>query len=136
MRYLVLFALAACGAKPPVVSWVSTGTGLTERITLASNGRGSYVSVSNGAVDKDERLELTGDQFGELKELFRSKHACELAHDPAYTPVPDESSVTLELSFPDLRCKVTLWDIEWQHQAREIVETMRSMRPLRVKKGR
>ncbi|HEU4735228.1 MAG TPA: hypothetical protein VFT22_45365 [Kofleriaceae bacterium] len=136
MKHLLLIALAACGSRPPVVTWASGGTSVTERITIASNGQGHYLSVNNGTVDKDERLELTKDQLDELKELLRSHHACELAHDPAYTPVANEGTVTLELSFPDLRCKVMLWDLEWQHQARDIVETMHSMRPLRPKKVR
>jgi hypothetical protein len=136
VKYLLLLALAACGSRPPVITWASSGTVVTERIVLANNGNGQYTSMTGGAVDKDERLSLTTDQFNELVEMLRSRHACQLAHDPAYTPVPNESTITLELALPDLRCKVELWDLEWQRQARDIFETMRSMRPLRPKKAR
>ena len=50
----------------------------------------------------------------------------------AYKPVAGEAKISLELAFPDQRCKVALWDLEWQRgPAKEITETMRSMRPLR-----
>jgi hypothetical protein len=53
-----------------------------------------------------------------------------MTHDPAYTPVANEGQTTVELSIDDLQCTVTLYDLEWQRKAKNIVETMRSMRPL------
>lgn len=106
--------------------------GITERIEITSSGEGTYMRTSNGTQDKKEQVILTKDQFHELTELFRAQHACELAHDPTYTPAPDEGQTTLELAFPDQHCKIVLWDVEWQRGgAREITETMHSMRPLR-----
>jgi hypothetical protein len=81
---------------------------------------------------KEQRVQLTRDQIDELEELLRTRRACELAHDPAYTPSPEEAQTTLELAFPDQHCKVVLWSTEWQQgRAKDIAETMRSMRPLR-----
>src|SRR5262245_24571697 len=134
MRYLPLLAitLAACGPKQPVVTWARTGTGVTERIELLSSGDGNYTSSING-VDKNERVVLSKDQVNELDELLRSKRACELSHDPAYTPGPEEGQTTLELAFPGLTCKVVMSTFEWQQgSAKEIAETMQSMRPLRL----
>jgi hypothetical protein len=128
-------ALAACGPNPPVVKWARTGTSVTERIELKSSGDGSYISTLNGIEDKNERVILTKEQVEELAELLRSKHACELAHDPAYTPAPEEGEITLELAFPDLHCKIVLWALEWQQpRAKDIAETMQSMKPLRVQR--
>lgn len=132
MRYLSLIALVACTPKHPVVTWGSSSMGMSERIEIAGDAQGSYTHTTNGVEDKNERLSFTNDQFRELIELFRTQHACELAHDPTYTPVPDEGQTTLELAFPDQHCKIVLWDAEWQRgPAREITETMHSMRPLR-----
>lgn len=104
---------------------------VTERIELGSSGDGSYTSALGGAQEKSERLTLTRDQFAELEELFRTQKACQLAHDPSYTPGPEEGQTTLELAFPDQHCTVVMWNAEWQRgSAREITETMHSMRPL------
>jgi hypothetical protein len=133
VRYLILIALAACGPKHLVVTWVSAGTSTSERIEIESNGHGQYTSATDGVMEKNERLDLTKDQLGELAEVFRTHHACQLAEDPTYTPVAGEGKISLELAFPDQRCKVVLWDFEWQRgHAKEITETMRSMRPLRA----
>jgi hypothetical protein len=133
---LVTIALFACGSNHPVVKWARSGTGVTERIELKSSGDGSYVSTLNGVEDKNERVILTKDQVEELAELFRSKKACELTHDPAYTPAPEEGEITLELAFPDLHCKIVLWALEWQQpRAKEIAETMQSMKPLRLQRS-
>ncbi len=116
-----------------MVIWGSARVGATERIEIISAGQGSYTHTTNGVEDKNERLSFTNDQLRELIELFRSQHACELAHDPTYTPAPDEGQTTLELALPDQHCKIVLWDTEWQRgRAREITETMHSMRPLRL----
>jgi len=132
VRYLLLVTLVACGPKPAVVMWTTTTASTTEHLELTSGGRGQYTTARDGVKDKDEPVALSTDQISELAELFRAQHACELTSDPAYTPVPDEGKTTLELAFPDQRCKVVLWDLEWQHgRAREIADTMRSMRPLR-----
>lgn len=132
MRYLLLLALLGCGSGKPVVRWTSTGVGTQESIEIKSSGDGSYTSTINGVESRNERVILTRSQVDELNELFRTQGACQLAHDPAYTPVPDEGQTTLELAFPDQTCKVKLWNIEWEHgRAQPITETMRSMRPLR-----
>jgi hypothetical protein len=116
------------------VTWGSSTQSTTERIEFASGGEGSYTHTSNGVEDKHERVSLTKDQLHELLELFRTQHACELAHDPTYTPAPDEGQTTLELALPDQHCKIVLWDTEWlRGPARDITETMRSMRPVRLK---
>ena len=134
MRYLSLLILAGCGAKHPVVTWANMGKGVTERIELQSSGDGNYTSTIDGQPHKDQRVILSKEQIEELQEMLRSKRACELAHDPAYTPAPDEGQTTLELAFPDQHCKVVLWNLEWQQgAAKDIAETMQSMRPLKPK---
>jgi len=113
--------------------WGSSSLSATERIEFTSSGEGSYTHASSGVQDKHERVSLTNEQFRELIELFRTQHACELAHDPTYTPAPDEGQTTLELALPDQHCKIVLWDTEWRRgRARDITETMHSMRPLRL----
>lgn len=132
MRCLVLLALVACSAGKPVVRWTSAGLGATERIEIKSSGDGNYTSTINGMKNRDERVVLSKTQVEEIDELFRTQGACQLAHDPAYTPVADEGQTTLELLFPDQTCKIVLWNREWDRgNARPIAETMRSMRPLR-----
>ena len=81
-----------------------------------------------------ERLDLRQvADAGDLDELFLSQGACQLHHDPEYTPRSDEGETTLELAFPDQVCKVVLWNTEWNRgRAQPIAETMRSMRPLRL----
>jgi hypothetical protein len=117
--------------------WVTSGTSASERIEIAANGEGQYTSAIDGVPEKDERVSLSREQVNELAELLRTQHACELAGDPAYTPVPGEGKTTLELAFPDQHCKVVLWDFEWQRgRAKEITETMHSMRPLRAPRKR
>jgi hypothetical protein len=133
MRHLFLLALVGCASGTPVVRWTSAGIGVGERIEIKSSGDGSYVSLVNGVEQKNERVVLTHDQVEEIDELFRSKGACQLAHDPAYTPVADEGQTTLELTFPGQTCKVVLFNLEWERgNAQAISETMRSMRPLRM----
>jgi hypothetical protein len=134
VKYLVLAALAACGPKPAVVTWVSSITGVDEHVVVRSNGDVSFTSSSD---DKAEHLSLLKEQVQELAELFRAQRACELTHDPDHRPAPDEGQTTLEIAFPDQRCKIVLWNREWQQgRAREIAETMRSLRPLRSHGGR
>lgn len=133
MKYLLLSALAACAPKLPVVTWVSSITGVTEHVQVRSNGDVSFTTSTGGAPGSAEHLSLEKAQVQELDELFRTQRACELAHDPGYTPAPDEGQTTLELAFPDQQCKIVLWNREWQQgRAREIAETMRSMRPLKT----
>jgi hypothetical protein len=116
-----------------VVTWVSAGANTSERIEIENNGHGLYTSATDGVPEKNERLDLTKAQLDELAEVFRTHHACGLAEDPTYKPVAGEAKISLELAFPDQRCKVVLWDLEWQRgRAKEITETMRSMRPLRT----
>ena len=135
MRYLLLLALAACGPSRVVVKWTNTGTALSERIEIKRSGDGNYTITNNGVVEKDERVVLTTDQVHELDELFLSQGACQLHHDPEYTPRSDEGQTTLELEFPDQACKVVLWNTEWDRgRAQPIAETMRSMRPMRLQK--
>lgn len=132
-----LVLLAACGPKPLVVTWATSGTHSSERIELESNGRGHYTRATDGVTEKEDDVVLDNDQLAELAEMLRAHRVCELVDDPAYTPVPGEGKTTLDLAFPDLRCKITLWDFEWQHgRAKEITETMRSMRPLRAPRPR
>ncbi len=135
MRYLLLLLLAACGPSRVVVKWWSTGAGTNERIEIPSSGNGNYTRTDNGKPEKDEQVILTGDQVRELDELFLSQGACQLKHDPEYTPRGDEGQITLELAFPDQTCKVVLYSTEWDRgRAQPIAETMRSMRPLRKTK--
>ena len=136
MKYLLPIALTACAPKLPVVTWVSSITGVTEHVVVRSNGDVSFTSSAGGAPGSAEHLSLLKEQVEELHELVRTQRACELAHDPAYTPAPDEGQTTLELAFPDQHCKIVLWNREWQQgRAREIAETMRSMRPLGSRKA-
>lgn len=129
--------LAACAAKPTVLRWASSTTSLVERVEIKSDGEARYTSTADGKQLKEERVVLSQGQLAELADMFRTKHACELAHDPSYTPAADEASVTLELSFPDQRCSVTLWDVEWKSgDARELAETLASMRQTRAPASR
>ncbi len=131
MRYLLLLSLVACGPTRVVVKWWSTGAGTNERIEIKSSGNGNYTRTDNGRLEKDEQVILTSDQVHELDELFLGQGACQLQHDPAYTPRSDEGRTTLELAFPDQTCKVELYNTEWDRgRAQPIAETMRSMRPL------
>lgn len=137
MRYLLPLplALAACGPSRVVLKWSTTGAGTHERIEIKSSGNGNYTSTHNGGAPADELVVLTSDQVHELDDLFISQGACQLHHDPEYTPRPDEGQTTLELAFPDQTCKVVLWNTEWDRgRAQPIAETMRSMRPLRFQK--
>jgi hypothetical protein len=137
MRYLLLLVLVGCASGTPVVRWTTTGVGLTERIELSGSGNGNYVSTLNGVEDRNERVILSGAQIDELNELLRSHGACELRHEPDYKPGPDEGQTTLELAFPDQKCKVVLSNGEWQRgRAQAISETMRSMRPFKMPPGR
>jgi hypothetical protein len=137
VKYLVFVMLAGCGPRHYVVTWATSGTSATERIELEASGDGHYTSATDGAPEKDERVILDKDQFNELAEMFRAHRVCELTDDPAYVPVPGEGKTTLEVAFPDLHCKVTLWNYTWrQGRAKDISETMRSMRPLRVPRSR
>ena len=132
MRHLLLILLAACAPPPPVVTWVSTITGVHERVEVRKNGDVSYTASTRGVEGKPEQIKLSKEQVEELADILRAQHACELAHDPTFTPAPDEGKTSLELSFPDQRCKIELWNREWQRdRTREILETMRSMRPIR-----
>lgn len=132
---LVLLSVTACSPTRVVVKWWSTGAGTNERIEIKSSGNGNYTSTDNGRPEKDEQVILTTDQVHELDELFRSQGACQLKHDPEYTPRPSEGQTTLELAFPDQSCKVVLWNTEWDRgPAQPIGETMKSMRPLRLQK--
>jgi hypothetical protein len=131
---LLLSALVAC-SRHPVIVWGGASTGENIEIVIDSGGRGSYKTSSAGVEDLDEALAFTKGQVRELEEEFRSHHVCELVHDPSYTPAENEGQTTLELMFDDLTCKVTLYDLEWQRgNARDIAQTMRSMRPLRTQK--
>jgi len=137
MRYLLLLALIGCASGPPVVRWYTTGAGLNERIELKTSGDGSYISTLNGVEDRNERVILSTSQLQELDDLLRSHGACRLAHDPAYKPAPDEGQTTLELAFPDQKCKVVLSNTEWlRGAAPPNSETMRSMRPIKMPPGR
>lgn len=137
MRYLLLLAVAGCASGPPVVRWTTSGTGLNERIELKSSGDGSYVSSLNGVVERNERVILSSAQIDELNQLLRTQGACTLTHEPDYKPAPGEGQTTLELAFPDQKCKVVLSNTEWQRgRAQAITETMRSMRPLKMPAGR
>jgi hypothetical protein len=132
MRHVLLLALAACGAKPTVATWTTTGPGLNERIEVQRDGHVKYTSSVNGVENRSEEVALNKEQVEEIDELFRSHDACKLAHDPAYTPQPDEGKTTLVLAFPEQRCTIELWNREWERPAAlPVSETMRSMRPLR-----
>lgn len=129
---LVIITLAGCAPPRPVVTWVSTITGLNERVEVRSNGDVRYTTTSRGVTGRPQELKLSKEQVEELGDLLRTQRACELAHDPSFTPMPDEGQTTLEVAFPDMRCKIVLWNREWQRdRSREIVDTLRSMRPLR-----
>jgi hypothetical protein len=129
MRYLSLVLLAACAASRPVVTWTIARSGGEERVEVRSNGDVEFTATNDGVKEKPETLRLTREQVSELDDILRTQHACQLAHDPAYTPAPDESQTTLVVAFSDQQCTVTLWNSEWRRgPARDISETMRSMR--------
>lgn len=135
MRYLaaVLLSLVACGGSGHrVLKWTGSTTGEDVIITLDSNGEGTYATVVDGTPDEPERVKLSESQVGEVGELFRTRNACAFKHDPTYAPPPGEPQTTVELTFADLNCVVTLYNGEWQRgEARDLFETMRSLKPLR-----
>jgi hypothetical protein len=129
MRYLCLIALAACGSGRPVVTWTVTRAMSQERVEIREGGEIVFTATNGGVEEKPESLRLTKDQVSELGEILRNQHACQLAHDPAYSPTPDEGQITMMIAFSDLQCKVTMFASEWlRGRAHEISETMRSMR--------
>lgn len=140
MRHLFLFALAGlaagCGATHPAIVWGAQGVGETTTITIDNHGNGQFTATANGVLDDDEQLGFTKGQLHELLELFRSHDVCAMTHDPAYKPVENEGQTTVKLDEEDLHCEVTLYDLEWQKKAKDIVETMRSMRPLNTNRNK
>ena len=129
MRRLSLLVLVACGSSRPVVIWAGARAGGEERIEVRGNGQVEYTATNNGIDEKPEAMSLMKTQVRELGDMLRSQRACELGHDPAYTPEAEEGQTTLLISFPDQQCKVTLWNGEWlRGRARDIADTMRSMR--------
>jgi hypothetical protein len=134
VKYVLLLGLVACGSRQTVVVWggASNTPGEIERVEVGSDGESRYLTVADGVETASERVALSKDQVRELDEMIREKHACALVHDPAYTPSPNEIQITLDVRFPDQHCTVTLYELEWlRGAAREIAETMRSMRPIR-----
>jgi hypothetical protein len=132
VRYLVVAVLAACAPKPLVVHWAATRPTITERIEIRSDGEARYKTSSPGQPDTDERVVLSRDQLQELGEMFRARQACALPHDTTDTPPPGEATITLELNFPDQRCKLTLSEPEWRNgPAHDLAQTMDSIRPAR-----
>jgi hypothetical protein len=127
MLRLFLVLLAAC-ASHPVVIWASARTGGEERIQVRANGTVEYTAVNNGVEEKPEKISLAREQVRELNDMLRTQHACELTHDPAYIPDPEDGQTTLLVDYPDQKCKVTLSNGEWQRRGHDIVDTMRSMR--------
>lgn len=131
---LLLLPLVACGggSRYRVLKWTGSTTGEDVIFTLDNKGEGAYSTLVDGAPDDPERVVLNEDQVNEIGDLFRSKNACTFKHDPSYAPPPGEPQTTVELSFKDLNCTVTLYNGEWQRgDKRELFETMRSMKPLR-----
>ena len=129
MRYLSLIVLAACGSSRPVVTWTVARATSQERVEVREDGEIVFTATNGGVEEKPESLRLTKDQVSELGDILRSQHACELAHDPAYTPTPDEGQITMVIAFDNQACKVTMFASEWlRGRAHEISETMRSMR--------
>jgi hypothetical protein len=129
MRYLSLIVLAACGSGRPVVTWTVARAMSQERVEVHEGGEIVFSATNNGVEEKPESLRLTKEQVSELGEILRNQHACELAHDPAYTPTPDEGQITMVIAFSGQQCKVTMFASEWlRGRAHEISETMRSMR--------
>ena len=125
----LLVLLAACAPVRPVVMWTIARTGGEQRIEVSSNGDVKITATNDGVEEKPESIRLTKDQVSELGDMLRSQRACELAHEPGYTPTADEGQTTLTVAFADQQCKVTLWNSEWlRGRAREISETMRSMK--------
>jgi hypothetical protein len=124
-----LIVLAACGSSRPVVTWTVARATSQERVEVREDGEIVFTATNGGVEEKPESLRLTKDQVSELGDILRSQHACELAHDPAYTPTADEGQITMAIAFSDQRCKVTMFASEWlRGRAHEISETMRSMR--------
>src|SRR5690242_12057305 len=113
MRCLSLDLLAACTPARPVAMWTVARPGSEERVEVRDNGDIIYVATNNGVEEKPETLKMSQDQVSELGDVLRHHQACQLAHEPGYTPDADEGQTTLVLSFPDQRCKVTLWNSEW-----------------------
>jgi hypothetical protein len=129
MWRISLVLLAACASGPAVVTWRIARPGGEERVEVRSNGDVQYTAINGGVEEKPETLRLSTEQVSELDDMLRNQHACELKHDPGYTPAADEGQTTLTVAFPDQQCKITLFHKEWQHgRAHEISETMRSMR--------
>src|ERR1043165_6222250 len=129
MRYLSLILLAACGSSRPVVTWTGARPTSEGRVEVRESGETVFTATNGGVGGKPESLRMEKDQVSELGDLLRSQHACERAHDPAYTPTPDEGQITLLIAFSDQHCKVTMSAGEWlRGRAPEISETMRSMR--------
>ena len=132
---LIALALAACATPRTVIVWSGASTGENASISINSAGRGLYKSSSEGVEELDDQLRFTKGQVRELHDMFASHNTCDLKHDPNYRPVANEGQTTVELSFEDLQCTVTMYDLEWQRPAtRDIAETMRSMKPLRIQK--
>ncbi|HEY0190872.1 MAG TPA: hypothetical protein VGC42_07085 [Kofleriaceae bacterium] len=129
-------ALAAgCASPRTVIVWTGASTGEQASIEIASNGHGRYKSNTEGVEDLEDQLQFTKGQIRELHDMFASHEICAKKHDPAYAPVLNEGQTTVDLYFDDLSCSLTMYDLEWQRPAtREIAETMRSMKPLRVQK--
>ncbi|HET9620427.1 MAG TPA: hypothetical protein VFP84_03595 [Kofleriaceae bacterium] len=127
---VALAGLAACGATRTVIVWENQGNGESTRTAIENNGGGQYTATADGVQHDDEQLSFTKGQIHELAELYRNRRVCEMSHDPAYTPVANEGQTTLVLDLEDLHCSVTLYDLEWEKKAKDITETMRSMRPL------
>lgn len=126
---LSLVLLAACAPARPVVMWTTTRASREDRVEIRDNGDVIYTIIRNGVTERSESIRLTSEQVDELGDVLRSQRACELAHEPDYTPGADEAQTTLAITYPDLHCKVTLWHTEWQRgRARDISDTMRSMR--------
>ena len=129
MRYLSLIVLAACGSSRPVVTWTVARATSQERVEVREDGEIVFTATNGGVEEKPESLRLSKDQVSELGDILRSQRACELAHDPAYTPTPDEGQITMVIAFENQSCKVTMFASEWlRGRAHEISETMRSMR--------
>ena len=133
MRSFFLLALVAsvgCGATHTAIVWGAHGVGETTTITIDNHGSGQFTATADGVIDDDEPLSFTKGQLHELIELFRGHNVCGMSHDSAYKPVDNEGQTTVKLDAEDLQCEVTLYDLEWEKKAKDIVETMRSMRPL------
>jgi hypothetical protein len=113
IRSSALALVAACGGLDhPVVVWGGENHFTRQKFQLGNGGEAS-LDISNGDHPEHKHYWVQKQQVGEFHDMLRDKNVCALKSDPSYEPVPDEQRTYLELHFPDIQCRVELWDQEW-----------------------